>query len=351
MVGILAGMTGDGTGRLAAATRAGLAAAMAVARAQGLPAADPRVLSARGNLLVHLAPAPVVARVATLTGWTRRDPAAWLAREVAVAGFAAGQGGPVVAPTGLADPGPHHSHGLPLTLWTYLPPTPERPSPAETGQALADLHLALAGFPGQLPLLSPATDQISDGLAALAREQALSPAGLAALRDRHAAILAGLDGPGSPPIVLHGDAHPGNLLPAGGHWLWTDMEETCHGPREWDLAVLARQSGPGAPEALAAYASATGTPVPDPETLAPFTRARLLEAAVWSLGMAHQYPARYTGVARDLLTQVLTAPCEPPPAAAPGTRGQVRRPGSAAASGPPGGQPGSAGPRCGRGCR
>lgn len=51
----------------------------------GLPVGDLRVVSARGNLLVHVAPLPVLARVATLTGWTRRDPFAWLEREVAVA--------------------------------------------------------------------------------------------------------------------------------------------------------------------------------------------------------------------------------------------------------------------------
>ena len=87
-------------------TRAGLAAAVRVAREQGLPGDDPEVLSSRGNVIVHLRPAPVVARVATLTAWTRSDPLRWLAREVAVAGYAAGQGGPVVAPTALADPRP-----------------------------------------------------------------------------------------------------------------------------------------------------------------------------------------------------------------------------------------------------
>ncbi len=56
---------------------AALDAALAVARDQRLPADQARVLSARGNLLVHLAPSPVVARVATLTG-TAVPPAASL---------------------------------------------------------------------------------------------------------------------------------------------------------------------------------------------------------------------------------------------------------------------------------
>jgi hypothetical protein len=52
--------------------RHGLAAAIAVARREGLRFDDPVVLRDRGNLLVQLRPAPVVARVATVTGTRRR---------------------------------------------------------------------------------------------------------------------------------------------------------------------------------------------------------------------------------------------------------------------------------------
>ena len=291
-------------------TRAGLAAAVRVAREQGLPGDDPEVLSSRGNVIVHLRPAPVVARVATLTAWTRSDPFRWLAREVAVTGYTAGQGGPVVAPTTLADPGPHWMDGLAVSLWTWVPPSPARPQPAEVGEALARLHLAAAGFPGELPLLSPLRALITEGLAALEREQAAAPAVLAALRERHDAILAELDGVTGPVLVLHGDAHAGNLLPADGArpgpgWLWIDLEETCRGPRAFDLAVLADHQGADAGATLAAYAAVTGEPLPEPEVLALFTRARRLEGAVWTLGMAYQYPARYREPARFLLADVL----------------------------------------------
>ena len=117
------------TDRAVQVVRAGLAAAIAVASDQGLPTAGPRVLSCRGNLIVHLVPAPVVARVATLTGWTRADPYRWLAREVAVAGHLAKRGGPVVAPASRADPGPHRSHGLAVSLWDYAPPSEQLRGP------------------------------------------------------------------------------------------------------------------------------------------------------------------------------------------------------------------------------
>jgi hypothetical protein len=268
------------------------------------------VLSSRGNVLVHLRPAPVVARAATLTAWTRSDPFRWLAREVAVAGYAAARGGPVVAPTARADPGPHWSHGLAVSLWDWVPPSAARPTPAEAGGALARLHLATAGFPGELPVLAPLRALISDGLAALERDQVLDRAVLAALRDRHAVILAELDRVTGPTLVLHGDAHVGNLLLAGGarpgpDWLWVDLEETCRGPGAFDLAVLADHQGTDAGATLAAYAAVTGEPLPEPEVLALFTRARRLEGAVWTLGMAYQYPARYREPARFLLADVL----------------------------------------------
>ncbi len=287
---------------------------MAVARAQGLPPGPPRVLSSRGNVIVHLAPAPVVARVATLTARTRADPAAWLAREVAVAGYAASRGGPVVAPATLADPGPHQACGLAVSLWELAEPPgpdppgdPARPAPEQAGRALARLHQAAAGFPGPLPVLAPLHEQITEGLAALERAGSLSAGLLAALRARHAGVLAEL-GPAArdASAVLHGDAHAGNLLPAaGGGWRWTDLEETCRGPREFDLAVLARHAGAGAGAALAGYAAAAGTTVPGPAALAPFSRARELEGAVWTLCMAVHYPARYQVPAADLLARVL----------------------------------------------
>jgi hypothetical protein len=311
-------MPGDSGDRFAEMTHAGLAAAVTVAREQGLPADDPEVLSSRGNVLVHLRPAPVVARVATLTAWTRSEPFQWLAREVAVARYAAANGGPAVAPTALADPGPHWHDGLAVSLWTFVPPSPRRPAPAEFGVALARLHMATAGFPGELPLLAPLRAQISDALAALERERVLDPGVLTALRDRHAEILAGLDGLGGPELVLHGDAHPGNLLWTLAGWVWTDLEETCRGPRAFDLAVLVRGQDPAdAATVLAAYANVTGDPLPGPGELAWFDWARALEGAVWTAAMAHQYPARYAERAPEVLARVLAAR-QPSPGPGPG---------------------------------
>jgi hypothetical protein len=305
-------------GRMAELNRRGQEAAAALVRRLGLPAGEPVMLSSRGNLLLHFAPAPVVARVATLTAFSRRDPFAWLAREVAVAAYVAARGGPVVAPSGLADPGPYWQDGFAVSFWDYLPPDPRRPSLAQVGAALASLHEAAAGCPADLGELRAATDQISEGLEALERESVLPAATIRALRARHEDVLGRLPG-GGYRVVLHGDVHAGNLVAAGATsssgadpgdlaagWCWIDLEETSRGPVEWDLATMvAEKPAADAAAALGAYAGRSGRPVASIESLAPFHEARILEAVVWTSCMAHLYPARYRDQARDRLAGFL----------------------------------------------
>jgi len=284
-------------------TRQGMDAALRLAQRLGLPRDEPMILSNRGNLLVHLAPASVVARVATLTARSRRNPIEWLAREVAVAGYVASHAGPVVAPA--EDAGPYWQDGFAISLWAHVRALDNKPGPADVGSALARLHRVTRGCPAELGGLNAATGQITDGLAMLEREAVLDAGTLAALREAHAAALAEMRAAGGEPLVLHGDAHYGNLLAVPGRgWLWIDLEETGRGSAAWDLATMvSHYSEQDARTALDAYTAESGTTIPP---LAPFRRVRDIEAAVWSACMAHLYPARYREVARRLLASVLS---------------------------------------------
>lgn len=275
-----------------------LAAVTRLAARLGLPADDPQVVSDRGNLLVRLASAPVLARVATATAWTRRDPAAWLAREVAVARYASERGGPVAAPW--PDAGPHDADGFVVTLAEYRDVRPGRADGFVLGGHLGALHRATAGCTG-LPWLAPATTQVTDALDAVAAAGALPADRIDGLRERHASCLAAVEGTGSAPVVLHGDAHPGNLRRAADGWFWVDLEETCAGPPEWDLAVAAGDGDPAG--VLAGYAHATGH-VLDAAALEPFRRLRDVEAAAWLAAMAHLRPERYAESATARVAQV-----------------------------------------------
>lgn len=294
----------------------GLAAALAVAGELGLPTGTPRVLSARGNLVVALEPAPVVARVATLTAWSRGDPTAWARREVRVAAHAARQGADVLVPVAGLDPGPHVVDDLPVTLWARAAVTRRRPTPAVVGVALATLHAALSAAPvpgDPLPWLTPVHEQVTDALATVERRSLLDARTIVALRRRHAEAVDGIDAvvaAGAPVGVLHGDAHAGNLVGVEPlRWSWTDFEETSRGPFAWDLAVLAAGvGGHGAPSALAAWADAAGAEVPDAATLRPFAAARRIEAAVWLVAMADVHPQRYARLAPRAVTDALSSP-------------------------------------------
>lgn len=94
--------------------------AAALAKNLGLSTDTPVVLKDGSNVIVHLAPAPVVARVATSTALVRPDVSQWLARELAVARFLEQQGAPAVTPSHEIDPGPHVYDGYAISYWSYV---------------------------------------------------------------------------------------------------------------------------------------------------------------------------------------------------------------------------------------
>jgi Phosphotransferase enzyme family len=254
-----------------------LAAAQAVARAHGVACDEAVRIAAGSNALVHLKPAPVVARVMTGTAQLHDDVEQWLAREVAVGAFLAERTDLAVPPTDLLPPGPHEHDGLWMTMWKFVPHDAQAPppDPRELGRSLRALHAALAGFPGDLPPLS----EIRDWLARLITE--LSPS-LDGLRRRLEDLTPTVFESSLPTQPLHGDVSIGNLLRTDSGLLWNDLEDVCTGPVAWDIAGLvssARARGHGAEfvdELVAAYGEL------DLEGLEPFLEAHALYEAVWS---------------------------------------------------------------------
>lgn len=243
-----------------------LAAAQAVARAHGLPGDDAVALSGGSNVLVHLRPAPVVARVMTSTAILHPDPALWLAREVAVGTFLAGRG-LAVPPSDLIPPGPHEHDGLWMTCWQFVAhaPSADLPPAHEVGAALRALHDALRAFPGPLGPVAEIRDWL-DGLL---------PAG-DALRSQLHALTPTVFESALPVQALHGDASARNLLRTPTGLLWNDLEDVCVGPVHWDIAgVISGQSAPYVADLLAAYGGVTR------EELDDFLAAHELYATIW----------------------------------------------------------------------
>ncbi|TDD41332.1 aminoglycoside phosphotransferase family protein [Nonomuraea terrae] len=282
--------------------RAAVSAAVTVAEAHGVRVREPVVLNDSFNLRIHLRPAPVVARVPTVTALGRARPADALAREVAVASFLHAAGAPVVPPSDLLPAGPHVHHGVTVSFWAHVDHDPGHAvTPDAAGRALAGLHAALRGFPGGLPRLGPVLDEPVRLLSALAGSGVVEPDVLALLRDSHAELTARLrDVDGLQ--AVHGDAHPGNLLATPGGLLWNDFEETMAGPPGWDVACLLRTTRLDGRAAVRAYGAD-----PDDPGLAVYVAARGLQGTLWVLARAAHSP-QWLPAARQALQAWLNDP-------------------------------------------
>jgi Ser/Thr protein kinase RdoA (MazF antagonist) len=263
------------------ADRGALNAAVAVAEANGLRVGDPVILRDRLNVLVHLRPAPVVARVAGTIA-SVRPGTSWQRRELAIAGYLARAGLPVVAPSSELEPGPYEHDGRVLSFWTYVPVSRERVDPIAAGAALRDCHEALRDFHGSLPVLSGVTEAEAL-MTRLAAEEALDAVAATELLERIEELHGTLGRLRSPIRPLHGDAHLNNVLNGPDGPLWNDWEDTCLGPLGWDAACLLAGSDGG--ERAEAALAVSGIEL-DPSELALWVEARTLQIEIWSAYLA-----------------------------------------------------------------
>lgn len=262
----------------AGTTASAVAAARAVSRRAGLRVDDPVVLSDGANVVVHLRPAPVVAKVAAVTHLIR-EPRAWLERELAIAAHLAVTGVPATTVSDLLPAVVHAYDGRLMSFWSYLPDDGRRDvPPAVLGAMLRELHSAMRSCPVPLPRLAT---QLEDITRFLARAQRSGTAGWTRLAEAFARVVREL--PDGPDQQLHGDPHPLNLLHSPSGWTWLDLEDACSGPVAWDLACVDGSRQLDGAAALRAYGE-----VPD---LGPWRELRRLHATVWLCLYAERQPA------------------------------------------------------------
>ncbi len=272
--------------------RNAIAAAVEVAQLHGVKVGTPKLLKDGSNAMIHLQPAPVVARVSTTSSLLRQPAEKWLQRDLDIASWLHAQGAAVVPPTGELPPGPHISSAktgrLAMTFWTYvdhdreMPPTDE-----EAAMALPALHCALEKFPGHLPYLGIVLEELPHWLHWLEQNHAHSAADLIALRQAHWGVAQTLQKNRSRLRPLHGDAHRGNLLRTPQGLLWTDFEDACTGPVAWDVAMLLAHDPANAESTLTAYPDA-----PSWAEILPFLEARELVAVIYRQVLGRRFPDR-----------------------------------------------------------
>ena len=271
-------------------TDAAVRAAVTVAARYGITATEPAILADGANIIVHLRPAPVVAKVAASTLAVRPDNQDRLQRELDVCAFLAADGAPVGPPSPEIPATTHRDDGQMMSFWRYLPPADLadrlRPDEETIGSMLRDLHSALRRYPRTEEYLTP----LRDIPAFLARPQTgVNEERKAALAAAYHRLTTELtreqQEEQEQQQVLHGDAGGGNLMATDRGWIWHDFEDTCSGPVEWDLAASTASQYQDGPRVLAAYRDTI-----DSSQLAVCEQLRWLHLTVWYSLYAERLP-------------------------------------------------------------
>lgn len=267
-----------------------LAAAAAVAAAYGLAQDEAIVIYSGSNVLVHLRPAPVVARVMTGTVALHDDPSRWLKREISVLEFLA-PSGLAVAPSPFIAPGPHHHDGLWMTFSEWIPdvePATHLDDAHRLGRALRDLHDELRPFDGDLGNLDALREDIYHLHGQLRPADGQEADAISSLRARLDALREVVFESTLPTQALHGDVSLSNLLHTSQRLIWNDFEDTFRGPVHWDLASYVsslRTRGASSSlvrEMLNAYRW------DDEQELAPFIAAQDVYDEIWQMYDRHR---------------------------------------------------------------
>ncbi len=262
-----------------------LVAAAAVAGKCGLAQDGAVVIHSESNVIVHLRPAPVVARVMTGTVVLHDDPARWLAREVSVLEFLA-PSGLAVAPSALVAPGPYHHNALWMTLAEWIPdvhPATDLDDTHRLGRALRDLHDQLRQFEGELGSLGELRDDIQRLLGELRPADPWEADAIVSLRARLDELSEVVFESTLPTQALHGDVSLRNLLDTPRGLIWNDFEDTFRGPVHWDLASYVSSLRAHGASSRFVREMLDGYGWDDERELAPFFAAQDVYDEIWHM--------------------------------------------------------------------
>jgi hypothetical protein len=207
---------------------------LVIAEKLGITGITPIELSDGGNLIIHLAPHPFVARIATVMSQETADCAyRMLERELEVARHLHSKGVPALLPADLIDAGPYRVGGTWMTLWQYAFPEPlAPPSPTEAIELVNGLSKAMKDFGDELPVLG-VWERICQSAVRLSKH---TDQRVQALLNRFQKVDEQIRLDSSLLMPCHGDAHRGNLIPSPHGWIWSDFEDVSRMPAYWDLA-------------------------------------------------------------------------------------------------------------------
>lgn len=264
-----------------------MATCIEIAESYGIDASDARVLRDATNVVVHLAPAPVIARVSLTLGPVRGVES--LENELEFAAHAQRHGAPVAPPSQALPAGLHSRDGFLVSFWQLVDHDPRRAlDQAAVGRALRALHDAMTDLTVDLPAFDR-LDEVEALLEGMTPGEIGSPPELGSIRRALPVARGRLSQAAIASRPIHGDAHFGNILRTGEGPLWADLENVCAGPVEYDLACLVWRERvhrhPAATDALASYGPYDAALI---ETLLPALGVFL---TVWAIVIARRRPS------------------------------------------------------------
>jgi hypothetical protein len=203
---------------------------MSIASSLGLAAGDAVVLHDSNKLTLRLLPCDVLARVAPVAHGIARFEMD-LAQRLAAAGC------PVAALDPRVEPRVHERDGFEVTLWTYYPSASSGGvAPADYAGALERLHTGMRALDVPTPHFTDRVDEARRLVVDRDRAPALADADRELLAGTLDDLRRSIGGRAGAEQLLHGEPHPGNVLPAADGPLFIDFETCCRGPVEFDLA-------------------------------------------------------------------------------------------------------------------
>lgn len=215
-----------------------IAAVRVICRELGLGEVTPTVLKAAHHTTLLIPPLMMVARVqsAEALDMARRGAV----RELAVARHLARRGAPALAPLGDKLAGPYAAASSIVTLWPYVEHerTADEADAALAAATLDSVHQCLLNYHGKLPPYTRALDRCWDVLANGRVSTTLADDDRDLLEAQYLRLRQEVEATASRWVPLHGDAHLGNLLLGRRGPIWTDFEDACLGPCEYDIAGL-----------------------------------------------------------------------------------------------------------------
>lgn len=247
-----------------------ITAATALAEEFGLPVERAEILQNSNKLGLRLVPCDVFARVAVVGQEVG-------ALEVELAQRLAAVGAPVAALEPRVPFDVHERAGFAVTFWAFLASTRRSLEPADYATALERLHAGMRHVDVATPHF---TDRVAEA-EHLVAERSLSPALADADRELLAATLQSsrrnIVERGAAEQLLHGEPHPGNVLPTSAGARFIDLETCCRGPVAFDLAHVPAEV-------------ATHYPDVDVDLLSECRLLVLAMVAAWRWDRADEYP-------------------------------------------------------------